>query len=76
MLEEVEKLLLVWLNGKQLVDDSVSKTMICEKACILHNYLLQEKPSTGAACDEVKAGRGWFGIFCKRSSTHMCDKMW
>lgn len=30
--EENEKYLLVWINEKQLVDDSVSKTLICYKA--------------------------------------------
>ncbi|XP_013007869.1 tigger transposable element-derived protein 1-like isoform X2 [Cavia porcellus] len=67
VLEEVEKLLLVWLNEKQLAGDSVSEAMICEKARKLHSDLLQEKPSTSATTDKFKASRGWFDKFRKRS---------
>ena len=33
--EEVGKLLMVWINEKQLAGDSVSEAIICEKARIL-----------------------------------------
>ncbi|KAM6459100.1 tigger transposable element-derived protein 1-like [Liasis olivaceus] len=70
VLEEVEKLLLVWLNEKQLAGDSVSEAMICEKARKLHSDLLQKKPSTSTASEEFKASRGWFEKFLKRSGIH------
>ncbi|XP_044137796.1 tigger transposable element-derived protein 1-like [Bufo gargarizans] len=70
VLEEVEKLLLVWLNEKQLAGDSVSEAMICEKARKLHSDLLQRSPSTSAASDEFKASRGWFEKFRRRSGIH------
>ncbi|KAM6467503.1 uncharacterized protein PHA67_012932 [Liasis olivaceus] len=80
VLEEVEKLLLVWLNEKQLAGDSISDAMICEKARKLHSDLLQKKPSTSATSEEFKASRGWFDKFCKRSGIHseivsMCKSM-
>ncbi|XP_063089639.1 tigger transposable element-derived protein 1-like isoform X2 [Cavia porcellus] len=70
VLEEVEKLLLVWLNEKQLAGDSVSGAMICEKARKLHSDLLQENLSTCATGDAFKASRGWFDKFRKRSGIH------
>ncbi|XP_040286123.1 tigger transposable element-derived protein 1-like [Bufo bufo] len=70
VLEEVEKLLLVWLNEKQQAGDSVSEAMICEKARKLHSDLLQRSPSTSAASDEFKASRGWFEKFRRRSGIH------
>ncbi|KAM6455899.1 tigger transposable element-derived protein 1-like [Liasis olivaceus] len=70
VLEEVEKLLLVWLNEKQLAGDRVSEAMICEKARKLHSDLLQKNPSTSAASEEFKASRGWFEKFHRRSGIH------
>ncbi|XP_023575288.1 tigger transposable element-derived protein 1-like isoform X2 [Octodon degus] len=67
VLEEVEKLLLVWLDEKQQAGDSVSEAMICEKARKLHSDLLQENPSTSSTSDKFKASRGWFDKFRKRS---------
>ncbi|KAM6451670.1 uncharacterized protein PHA67_018236 [Liasis olivaceus] len=80
VLEEVEKLLLVWLNEKQLAGDSVSEAMICEKARKSHSDLLQKNPSTSATSEEFKASSGWFDKFCKRSGIHseivsMCKNM-
>ncbi|KAM6467107.1 uncharacterized protein PHA67_012646 [Liasis olivaceus] len=73
VLEEVEKLLLVWLNEKQLAGDSVSEAIICEKARKLHSDLLQKNPSTSAASEEFKASRGWFEKFRRRSGIHSVD---
>ncbi|KAM6468471.1 tigger transposable element-derived protein 1-like [Liasis olivaceus] len=70
VLEEVEKLLLVWLNEKQLAGDSVSEAMVCEKARKLHSDLLQKNPSTSATSEEFKASRSWFDKFHKRSGIH------
>ncbi|XP_013014048.1 zinc finger and SCAN domain-containing protein 29 isoform X3 [Cavia porcellus] len=70
VLEEVEKLLLVWLSEKQLTGDRVSEAMICEKARKLYSDLLQENPSASATSNEFKASRGWFDKFRKRSGIH------
>ncbi|XP_051783790.1 tigger transposable element-derived protein 1-like [Erpetoichthys calabaricus] len=70
VLEDVEKLLLVWLNEKQLAGDSVSEAMLCEKARRIHCDLLQNYPSTSGEGEEFKASRGWFENFRKRSGIH------
>ncbi|XP_039608550.1 tigger transposable element-derived protein 1-like [Polypterus senegalus] len=70
VLEEVEKLLLVWLNEKQLAGDSVSEPMLCKKARKIHGDLQQNYPSTSSEGEEFKASRGWFENFRKRSGIH------
>ena len=37
--EEMEKLLLVWMNEKELAGDTVSEAIICEKASIINGDL-------------------------------------
>ena len=69
VIEEVEKLLLVWLNEKQLAGDSVSEGLICEKARHLHDDLSKTIPGTSAA-QEFKANRGWFEKFKRRTGLH------
>ncbi|XP_051783832.1 uncharacterized protein LOC114652508 isoform X2 [Erpetoichthys calabaricus] len=70
VLEEVEKLLLVWLNEKELAGDIVSEAMLCEKARRIHGDLLQYYTSTSGEGEEFKASRGWFEKFRKRSGIH------
>ena len=41
-MEEMEKLLLVWIHQKQLAGDSVSELLICEKAKELYNNLIKK----------------------------------
>ncbi|CAH2222527.1 tigger transposable element-derived 1-like [Pelobates cultripes] len=41
VLEEVEKLLLLWIEQKQRAGDSVTKATVCEKAKALHADLLK-----------------------------------
>nr|KAF6463386.1 tigger transposable element derived 1 [Molossus molossus] len=69
-IEEVEKLLLIWINEKQLAGDSISEAMICEKAKMLHADLLKDTPGKSAESDSFKASRGWFHKFKKRSGIH------
>ena len=57
--EEVEKLLMVWINEKQLAGDSVSQAIICEKARLLCNDITRDTP--GSSAEEFKASKGWFG---------------
>ncbi|XP_023210096.1 major centromere autoantigen B-like [Centruroides sculpturatus] len=55
VLDEVKKLLLTWINEKQLAGDSASEAIICEKAKNLYNDLLTLTPSTSAGRQDFKA---------------------
>ncbi|XP_043849931.1 zinc finger protein 202-like [Dromiciops gliroides] len=67
-LEEVEKLLSVGIHEKQLVGDSISDAIICEKAKRLQANLLKDKPGTSGESSEVfEASHGWFDQFKKRT---------
>ncbi|XP_051785430.1 tigger transposable element-derived protein 1-like [Erpetoichthys calabaricus] len=71
LLEDVEKLLLVWINEKQLKGDSVSEAITCAKAKTLYLDLLRKTPGTSAEDEEAfKASHGWFAKFKKRTSIH------
>ncbi|CAH2327525.1 tigger transposable element-derived 1-like, partial [Pelobates cultripes] len=70
VLEEVEKLLLLWIEQKQRAGDSVTKTIICEKGKALHADLLKQQPGTSADAEGFKASRGWFERFKTRSGIH------
>ena len=66
-MEEMEKLLCIWINEKQLTGDVISETMICEKAKVLHDDLVKGMPDTSAQKEEFEASRGWFENFKKRT---------
>jgi len=59
--EEVEKLLMVWINEKQLAGHSVSEAIICEKAKLLYSDIMRDTP--GSSAEEFKASKGWFDNF-------------
>lgn len=44
VLEDVEKLLLVWINEKQVAGDTVTENFICEKAKALYTDLVSKMP--------------------------------
>jgi hypothetical protein len=46
--EEVEKLLMVWINGKQVAGDNVSEAIICEKARVLCSDITRDTPGSSA----------------------------
>ncbi|XP_037012857.2 zinc finger MYM-type protein 5 isoform X1 [Artibeus jamaicensis] len=74
-LEEVEKVLYIWINEKELAGDSISEAIICEKARQLHADLLKDKPGTSGESTEVfKASHGWFDKFKKRTGIHSVVK--
>ncbi|CAL1526524.1 unnamed protein product [Lymnaea stagnalis] len=66
-MEEMEKLLLVWINQRQLAGDVISEAMLCEKAKMLHDDLAKGLADTSAQKDEFKASRGWLENFKKRT---------
>jgi len=59
-IEEMEKLLLIWVNDNMLAGNSVFEGMICEKARRLHDDLVKKYPGTSGDTDVFKASRGWF----------------
>ncbi|KAI5612034.1 hypothetical protein C0J50_0702, partial [Silurus asotus] len=61
--EEMENLLIVWINEKMNAGDRVNERLICEKAKRLHEDLVKESPGTSV----FTASRGWFDRFKKRS---------
>lgn len=68
VLEDVEKLLLVWINEKQQAGDILNDNFICEKAKNLYTDLVSNLPVTSTENDEgFKASRGWFDNFKRRS---------
>ncbi|XP_043562356.1 tigger transposable element-derived protein 1-like [Chiloscyllium plagiosum] len=69
-IEEVEKLLFVWINEKQLVGDPISEGIICEKARLLYADLKKDVPGSSADSDEFKASTGWLENFKKRTGIH------
>jgi hypothetical protein len=70
--EEVGKLLMVWISEKLVADDSVSEAIICEKA--RHLYIDITKYTPGA--EEFKASKGWFDSFKKRTGIHIVVRHW
>jgi Mor family transcriptional regulator len=71
ILEDVEKLLLVWINEKQLAGDTVTENLICEKAKALYADLVSKLPGKSTENEEgFKASRGWFDNFKRRSGIH------
>lgn len=70
-IDNVEKLLLVCINERQLVGDSISEQIICEKARVLYADLIKQTPGTSDSdIDSFKASRGWFEKFKKGSGIH------
>ncbi|XP_072845573.2 E3 ubiquitin-protein ligase RAD18 isoform X2 [Pogona vitticeps] len=70
VVEEVEKLLLLWIEEKQRAGDTVTEAIICKKAKALHADLLDQQPGTSANAEGFKASRGWFRRFKTRSGIH------
>nr|XP_020671309.1 tigger transposable element-derived protein 1-like [Pogona vitticeps] len=70
VLEEVEKLLVMWMQEKQSAGDTVTEPVICEKARALYTDLVEQQPGTSAEPEEFKASRGWFERFKIRSGIH------
>ncbi|XP_069188071.1 tigger transposable element-derived protein 1 isoform X1 [Procambarus clarkii] len=68
---DVEKLLLIWMNERQLHGDSVSEAIVCAKAKLLYVNLVRNTPGASSEDEEIfKASRGWFEKFRKRNGIH------
>ena len=70
ILEEVEKLLLVYINEVQLRGDNISESFICKKASEIYDDLVKKNLGTSDDTFEFKAIRGWFEKFKNRSKIH------
>ncbi|XP_068250614.1 tigger transposable element-derived protein 1-like [Palaemon carinicauda] len=72
VLDNVENLLLSWINEKQLAGDMITENIICEKAKVLYADLVQKEPGRSADLEKetFKASRGWFENFKKRTGIH------
>ena len=67
-LEEVEKLLYIWINEKQWQH---FWAIICKKSRQLHADLLKDKPGiSGEVTAVFKVSHGWFDTFKKRPGIH------
>ena len=70
--EEMEKLLLIWLQEKELAGESVTETIIREKALAIYEDLVKNMPGTSEDDAErsFKASRGWLEKFKMRTGIH------
>ena len=76
-LEEMERLLLIWIKDKEIAGDTITEVIICEKACAIYADLKAAdnggdagESSTDTTVEEFKASRGWFEKFKKRTGIH------
>ena len=71
---EMERLLLVWIKEKEIAGDTVTETIICEKATAIFNDLVKMDAGEGTSAQEphqeFKASRGWFEKFKRRTGIH------
>jgi transposase-like protein len=66
--EEMEKLLMIWINERQMAGDTMTQEMICSKAKMIYENLKKNVAghSTVEAEEEFKGSRGWFEKFKRR----------
>ena len=66
-IEDIEKLLLIWINKEELASDSILEAIIREKVKILYADPLKDIPGMSS---EFKGSREWLDTFKKRSGIH------
>ena len=65
--EEMERLLLVWINEREMKKDVTSMAIIQEKAREIFEKLKRQTPGSSSEELEFKATTGWFARFRRRS---------
>ncbi|PNF29464.1 hypothetical protein B7P43_G04543 [Cryptotermes secundus] len=71
VLDDVERLLLIWINEKQLQGDTINENIICEKAKVMFADLVKKTPGSSMAKEGAfKGSRGWFEKFKRRTGIH------
>ena len=74
--DEMERLLLIWIKDKEIAADTVTETIICEKATAIFNDLVTRDADAGEGTSaqeprpDFKALRGWFEKFKRRTGIH------
>ncbi|XP_068220413.1 putative CENPB DNA-binding domain-containing protein 1 [Palaemon carinicauda] len=70
IIEEMERLLLIWIKDREIVGDTITETVICKKAHAIFMDLKEVssggdagESSTKSSSDDFKASRGWFEKF-------------
>lgn len=66
ILDDVERLLLIWIQEKQSQGDIVNENIICEKARVIFGDLVKKTPSSTPEEEVFKGSRGWFEKFKRR----------
>ncbi|GFS36825.1 jerky protein homolog-like [Nephila pilipes] len=76
LLEEMENVLLVWIKEREMVGETTSQNVICQKARQIYQELKMKKPGSSSEVDEedFKGSRGWFDNFKKRTGIHNVAK--
>ncbi|CAG6006743.1 unnamed protein product [Menidia menidia] len=76
-LDDMERLLLIWIKDKEIAGDTITETIICDKASTIFCDLKASgsgvdagKSSTDPTTEKFKASRGWFEKFKKRAGIH------
>lgn len=68
VLNEVERLLLIWINQQRSKTGHLTQNVICEEAKRIYKDILERTPSTAARPKSVfKASNGWFQRFKQRT---------
>lgn len=70
ILNDVERLLLIWINEKQLQGDTINENIICEKAKMIFADLVKNTPGSSTTKEVFKGSRGWFEKFKRRTGIH------
>ncbi|XP_070607661.1 tigger transposable element-derived protein 1-like [Erythrolamprus reginae] len=68
--EDMERLLLIWIKEKELAGDTITKSIISEKARAIFSDLKKNEASLLGDPDEFKASHGWFDKF-RKSGIHL-----
>lgn len=74
--EDVELLLLSWINEKHLDGEYVTDSMLCEKARQLYADLTKMPGASERALGDFKASRGWAEKFKRRTGIDTCNSRW
>ncbi|XP_068208380.1 putative CENPB DNA-binding domain-containing protein 1 [Palaemon carinicauda] len=73
--DEIERLLLIWIKEKQWAEDSVTETIICEKASRIYDDLKGKQSAkrgeTSMPAEAFKASRGGLDNFKKWIGIHL-----
>ncbi|XP_053719550.1 tigger transposable element-derived protein 1-like [Synchiropus splendidus] len=65
-LQDVENLLLIWINEKMLAGERVTESIVCSKAIALFDDIVSKAPGSSSGRD-FNASHGWYENFKKRS---------